>query len=278
MASSWESWVRIRGRWFAPTLTVGNVRGVLARAGEAFEFGRASLRRVCRCERLVTILRRESRFFETETWGSKTRTDLPPDSRCRPHLRHLTASSPALQTRPREGMFDAGLELRIFATPTAFDVLHARLPSWDQRIRRNQAGTLGPGSFVLAWQDHLVAIDDELRETLGRFRWPKPCERHLCHQLETYEHSRIRFLTSKTWRGFVRPACTMCNRGTPRTPMTSSENVVIDLGDHEVDASSDRLRWGSCGRDLLGLRRSPAKSIASTSPNAFVGHARNRLP
>lgn len=60
--------------------------------------------------------------------------------------------------------------------------------------------------------------------------------------------------------------------------MTSSENVVIDLGDHEVDASSDRLRWGSCGRDLLGSRRSPANRIASTSPSAFVGRARSRLP
>lgn len=137
---------------------------------------------------------------------------------------------------------------------------------------------LGPGPFVLARRDHLVVIDDGLRETLGRFRWPKPCERHLCHQLETYEHSRIRFSLPRPGEDSRGPPARCAIAETPRTPMTSSENVVIDLGDHEVDASSDRLRWGSCGRDLLGLRRSPAKSIASTSPNAFVGHARNRLP
>jgi len=50
--------------------------------------------------------------------------------------------------------------------------------------------------------------------------------------------------------------------GTTRTPTTSSENAVVDLGDHEVDASSDRLRWGSCGRDLLSL-----SSILSRGPH-----------
>jgi len=135
------------------------------------------------------------------------------------------------------------------------------------------SGDSGPGPFVLARRDHLVVIDDGLRDTLGRFRWPKPCERHLCHQLETYEHSRIRFSLPRPGEDSRAPSHDV-HFGNPRTPMTSSENVVIDLGDHEVDASSDRLRWGSCERDFLGL----VGPLARTSPNAFVGRLRNRLP
>jgi len=112
VASSWESWVRSR-----------------ARAVRADGHGRECVRGSRACWGSIRVRpsiasadmpMREARCMSRGvSLGSsrrrpedKNRTDLPPDSRCRPLSRHQWHPATVLQGRPREGTFDAGLELR----------------------------------------------------------------------------------------------------------------------------------------------------------------------
>lgn len=57
--------------------------------------------------------------------------------------------------------------------------------------------------------------------------------------------------------------------------MTSFENNVIDLGDYEVDASSNLLPWGRIGRDLLGRSLVP---LSRASLRRLLDSPKSRLP
>lgn len=141
MASLWESWARfhllaVRAGGFG-TECMGVSSYTLVRQS----LGRTSSRRVCRIERLVTVLRASrSVHRDAETWGRKTGETVPPDSRCRPRLRFQEHPALVLQTRSREGAHATGLGFRTTHDSDCLRCASHEVSFAGPKLPHNQAG------------------------------------------------------------------------------------------------------------------------------------------
>lgn len=154
----------------------------------------------------MAILRRVSRFFETKTWGSKTRTDL-----------HLTvAVDHTCATDGIQPGFANAVQRRNVRRRFRASKLHdsdcLRCSSREVTLVGPMKPTQSRGILVQVRSCSLARPPRRHRRWTPQNTRPlaltETLKRHLCHQLKTNEHSRIRFLTSKTWRGFTRLGCT----------------------------------------------------------------------